>query len=134
LAHPVKANLVFATRLGVGTTVGAPAFFQLLGIGGAQSMRGFHTNRFTGKSVLYQNLEVRLKLFDYNSYILPGTVGMIALNDVGRVWAAGENSTVWHDSFGGGIYILPARLILVQAVVGYSHEGALPYITIGFRF
>ncbi|MEO6722791.1 MAG: BamA/TamA family outer membrane protein [Ferruginibacter sp.] len=129
-----KANLVFANRTGIGATTGNPAFFQLLGIGGVQSMRGFHTNRFTGKSMLYHNLELRLKLFDFNSYILPGTVGLIAFNDVGRVWAKGEKSNVWHNSYGGGIYILPARLVLIQAVVGASKEGVLPYVTIGFRF
>ncbi len=129
-----KNNLIIANRVGTGTTAGHPAFFQRLGLGGAQSMRGFHTNRFTGNAILYHNLELRLKLFDFNSYILPGTVGLIGFNDVGRVWASGEHSTQWHDSYGGGIYIIPARLLLIQGVVGFSKEGALPYISIGFRF
>ena len=129
-----KANLVVANRIGAATTFGRPAYFQLPGIGGAQSMRGFHTNRFTGKSILYHNLELRLKLFDFNTYILPGTMGLIAFNDIGRVWAPGENSQQLHDSYGGGIYIIPARFILIQAVAGFSKEGVLPYISIGFRF
>ena len=33
-------------------------------------------------------LEMRLKLFDFNSYLLPGTVGLIAFNDIGRGLAA----------------------------------------------
>ncbi len=129
-----KNNLIIANRIGTGTTVGKPTFFQMLGLGGAQIMRGFHTNRFIGKSILYHNLELRLKLFDFNSYLFPGTLGLIGFNDIGRVWVPGENSKEWHDSYGGGIYLIPARLVLIQAVVGVSKEGALPYITVGFRF
>ncbi|CAN5487080.1 hypothetical protein BH11BAC3_BH11BAC3_33110 [soil metagenome] len=129
-----KNNLVIANRVGTGTTVGKPAFFQMLGLGGAQIMRGFHTNRFIGKTILYHNLELRLKLFDFNSYLIPGTLGLIGFNDVGRVWVPGENSKQWHDAYGGGIYLIPARLVLIQAVAGVSKDGVLPYITIGFRF
>jgi len=134
-ATPFKTEgFVIATRVGVGTTVGDPSFFQLMYLGGKQTMRGFHTNRFAGKTALYNNLEMRLKLFDFNSYLLPGTVGLIAFNDVGRVWLPGESSTKWHDSYGTGIYIVPAQLLVIQAVVGFSKEGSLPYISIGFRF
>jgi len=127
-------NLIMAMRVGAGTTVGAPAFFQQLYLGGKQTLRGFHTNRFAGKTLLYNNIEMRLKLFDFNSYLLPGTVGLIAFNDIGRVWLPGESSSKWHDGYGTGIYIMPANLFLIQGVIGFSKEGSLPYISIGFRF
>ncbi|MEO5891836.1 MAG: BamA/TamA family outer membrane protein [Ferruginibacter sp.] len=127
-------NFVIANRVGGGTTIGEPAFFQQMYLGGKQSLRGFHTNRFAGKTVLYNNLEMRLKLFDFNSYLLPGAVGLIAFNDVGRVWLPGETSTKWHDGYGTGIYVIPAQLLLIQGVIGFSAEGALPYISVGFRF
>ncbi|EHQ24485.1 BamA/TamA family outer membrane protein [Mucilaginibacter paludis] len=126
--------LIIANRTGVGTTIGNAAYFQQLKLGGAQNFRGFHTNRFTGKTIAYNNLELRLKVLDFNSYLLPGTLGIIGFNDVGRVWAPGESSTVWHDGYGGGIYLIPAQLLLIESVVGFSKEGALPYISIGFRF
>ncbi|MEO6732631.1 MAG: BamA/TamA family outer membrane protein [Ferruginibacter sp.] len=132
---PFKTEgFVIAGRMGAGTTVGEPAFFQQMYLGGKQTLRGFHSNRFAGKTMLYNNLELRMKLFDFNSYILPGTVGLIAFNDVGRVWLPGESSSKWHDGYGTGIYIVPAQLLLIQAVVGFSKEGSLPYISIGFRF
>ncbi|MEO6547139.1 MAG: BamA/TamA family outer membrane protein [Ferruginibacter sp.] len=127
-------GFVIANRVGAGTTVGHPDFFQQMYIGGKQSLRGFHTNRFVGKTALYNNLELRVKLFDFNSYLLPGMVGLIAFNDVGRVWLPGEKSSTWHDGYGTGIYIVPAQLLLIQAVIGFSKEGSLPYISIGFRF
>jgi hypothetical protein len=29
---------------------------------------------------------------------------------------------------------VPAELVLIQAAVGFSKEGSLPYLSIGFRF
>jgi hypothetical protein len=125
---------VIANRTGVGTTVGDATYFQLMKLGGAQNFRGFHTNRFTGKTIAYNNLELRLKVLDFSSYLLPGSLGLIGFNDVGRVWTPGESSDQWHDGYGGGIYLIPAQLILIEGVVGFSKEGALPYISVGFRF
>jgi hypothetical protein len=77
---------------------------------------------------------LRIKLFDFTSYILPGSVGMIAFNDVGRVWLRGEDSGQWHNGFGGGLYFSPVNLVVVTAVLGHSSEGTLPYVTFGFKF
>ncbi|MDO3640853.1 BamA/TamA family outer membrane protein [Mucilaginibacter sp. L3T2-6] len=125
---------IVSNRTGGGTTIGNASFYQQLQLGGINSLRGFYTGRFTGKSMVYNNLELRLKLFDYTSYIVPGTLGLVAFNDVGRVWSPGESSNQWHDGYGGGFYLIPAQLILVQAVVGFSNEGAYPYISAGFKF
>jgi len=82
----------------------------------------------------YHNIELRVKLFDFTSYLLPGTVGLTLFNDFGRVWAPGESSAAWHDGYGAGIYIRPAQLALIQIQAGHSPEGWQPYITLGFRF
>lgn len=133
--NPDKDSVfVIANRIGGGTTIGNAAFYQQLQLGGNENLRGFYIGRFTGKSMAYDNFELRLKLFDYASYLLPGTLGVVGFNDVGRVWSPGESSNQWHDGYGGGFYFLPAQLILVQAVVGFSKEGAYPYISAGFRF
>lgn len=126
--------LVLANRIGGGTTFGHGQFFQQIKIGGPQSLRGFHTFRFIGKSGVYDNLEMRLKLFDFTSYLFPGTVGALGFNDVGRVWSPGEQSDQWHDGYGGGLYLIPAKTVILVAAVGFSKEGSLPYITFGYRF
>ncbi|MVN78262.1 BamA/TamA family outer membrane protein [Hymenobacter sp. HMF4947] len=134
-ANPLRdSSLVIANRTGAGTTLGDAAYFQQLKLGGAQNLRGFYLWRFTGKSMVYNNLELRFKLLDFTSYLLPGTLGLVVFNDVGRVWSPNESSQQWHDGYGGGLYFLPAQLLLVQAVVGFSKEGAYPYISAGFRF
>jgi len=132
--NPGKGRLVIANRIGGGTTIGDPAFFQMMQLGGIRTLRGFHTNRFTGKTMVYDNLDLRMKLFDFTSYIVPGSVGLLGFTDVGRVWQPGESSKFWHQGFGGGIYVIPAELILIQAAVGFSKESTLPYISIGFNF
>jgi hypothetical protein len=132
--NPNNSGLVIANRIGAGTTIGAPKFFQRMQLGGIRSLRGFHTNRFTGRTMLYYNLDLRMKLFNFTSYIVPGTVGLIAFNDIGRVWEPSEQSNKWHDGYGGGFYVIPAELLLIQGAVGFSKEGALPYISIGFSF
>lgn len=126
--------LVIANRTGGGTVFGHAEYFQQMAIGGPSTLRGFHTNRFIGKTSIYNNFEMRLKLFNFTSYLFPGTVGLIGFNDVGRVWAPGESSSKWHDGYGGGIYLIPAQMLIAQVAVGGSSEGALTYITFGYRF
>ncbi|WP_175538905.1 BamA/TamA family outer membrane protein [Mucilaginibacter polytrichastri] len=126
--------LTIASRVGVGTILGHAEFFQQMRLGGPQNLRGFHTNRFTGRTMAYNNLEMRLRLFNFNSYLFPGTVGLLGFNDIGRVWVPGEKSDEWHDGYGGGIFVIPARVLIVQFVMGFSKDGSLPYINLGFRF
>ncbi|MEJ7559459.1 MAG: BamA/TamA family outer membrane protein [Pedobacter sp.] len=132
--NPGKSGLVIANRIGAGTAVGDPSFFQKMQIGGVNSLRGFNTRRFTGTTMFYHNIDFRAKLFNFTSYLVPGTVGVIGFNDVGRVWEKGERSGVWHQGFGGGLYVLPGEVILLQATVGFSKEATMPYLSIGFSF
>jgi hypothetical protein len=117
------SGLVLVNRAGAGTTVGSPAFYQLLQLGGPLNLRGYNLNRFTGRSMAYHNAELRLKLFNFTSYLFPGTFGLIAFNDVGRVWMPDEVSKTWHHGYGGGIYIVPANVLFIRALLGHSKEG-----------
>lgn len=128
-------RLVVANRIGGGTTYGDPAFFQLLYLGGTNNLRGYRNYRFAGDQMAFHNLELRLKLFDFTSFLFPGTFGLIGFNDVGRVWSDnGDDGGGLHHGYGGGIYVLPAQLILLHGVVGVSEDGVLPYFSVGFRF
>jgi hypothetical protein len=128
------ARFVLVNRFGGGVTYGLPAFYQLLYLGGQDNLRGFRTYRFAGNHLVYYNLEARLKLLDFQSFLFPGSVGLLAFNDLGRVWLRGERSAVWHDGYGAGLYVTPASLLVVTATAGFSREGVLPYVSLGFRF
>lgn len=131
---PSHGGFTIANRIGGGTTIGRPAFFQRMQLGGVNSLRGFNSRRFTGTSMAYYNIDLRLKLFNFTSYLVPGTVGLIGFNDIGRVWEKGESSRRWHHGYGGGLYIMPGEVILLQASVGFSKEATMPYFSIGFNF
>jgi hypothetical protein len=132
--NPGKSRFVVANRIGAGTVIGDPAFFQKMQIGGVNSLRGFNSRRFTGTTMFYHNIDLRVKLFNFTSYLVPGTIGIVGFNDVGRVWEKGESSGVWHQGYGGGLYVLPGEVILIQATVGFSKEATMPYVSIGFSF
>lgn len=132
--NPGKSGFVIADRIGGGTTFGDPTFFQRMQLGGVNSLRGFNSKRFTGTSMVYNNLDLRLKLFNFTSYLVPGTVGMLGFTDVGRVWEKGEHSGRWHQGYGGGLYVMPGEVILLQASVGASKEASMLYLSIGFNF
>jgi hypothetical protein len=132
--NPSNSGLVIANRIGAGTTVGHPTFFQRMQIGGVNSLRGFNSKRFTGTTMAYHNIDFRLKLFNFTSYLVPGTVGMLAFHDTGRVWERGESSERWHHGYGGGLYVVPGEVLLIQAAVGFSREATMPYISVGFNF
>lgn len=130
----VPANLVFVTRFGGGVIWGHYEFFQAMMLGGVQNLRGYRNNRFAGSAMAYNNTELRLKLFQFRSYLFPATVGLIAFNDVGRVWLKGESSGIWHDGYGGGLFFSPVNMFIITATAGNSPEGLLPYIAFGFKF
>ncbi len=134
LSFSRAARFVLVNRLGGGLTHGNPAFYQLLYLGGHDNLRGYRTYRFAGDHEVHHNLEVRLKLFDFRSYLFPGSVGLMAFNDLGRVWNKGEVSKRWHDGYGGGLYVSPASLLVLTATVAFSEEGTLPYVSLGYRF
>ncbi len=129
-----RSNFVVADRLGAEASAGNPAFYQSLFLGGQGNLLGYRQYRFAGDYVVYNNLEVRLKIADLASYILPGQLGLIGLFDVGRVWQKDDQSRLWHNGSGGGFYFSPAQLIVIEAVVAHSTEGSYPYITLGLRF
>lgn len=129
-----RGTIVVAERLGGGISLGKTAFYQSLFVGGHDNLLGYRQYRFAGQHSLYNNFELRVKLADFASYILPGQLGMTSFFDLGRVWEENDNSGEWHAGVGGGFYFAPAHMVVLQLVAGYSKEGWLPYFTMGFRF
>jgi hypothetical protein len=131
---PVKDSaIVIADRTGAGTTLGKGEFFQMMNLGGA-SLQGYHTSRFIGNSMIYNNLEARVKVCDFNTYLFSSPLGLVAYNDIGRVWLNGESSNTIHEAYGGGFYLMPYHAFILVATAGVGSEGWLTYYSIGFRF
>lgn len=109
-------------------------YFQGFTLGANNYLRGFNKNRFTGRSSLYSGIEMRLRMFRSKSYVLPGDVGIMGFYELGRVWHPGEDSKVWHDSYGGGLYFLPFNKVMISAVLGFSPETTLFNFSLGSKF
>lgn len=129
-----KATIILAERFGGTVTVGKTAFYQSAVLGGQENLLGYRQYRFAGQHSFYNNLELRIKLADVASYILPGQLGITGFWDVGRVWEQNDNSNKWHHGAGGGIYFAPVSMVAFSFVVGNSTEGLYPYFVMGFRF
>lgn len=129
-----NSMVVIAERLGGAVTIGKSAFYQSAFLGGHENLLGFRQYRFAGEHMLYNNLEIRIKLGNFVNYILPGQVGVTGFYDVGRVWEKNESSNTWHQGVGGGLYFAPAQMAVIQVKAGYSNEGWFPYVIMGFRF
>lgn len=107
-------------------------YFQAVNIGGTH-LHGFRANRYLGKSSLYGSTELRYRLFNLKSYLIPGPVGITGFYDIGRVWLDGEFSRRWHTAIGGGVFFIPYNKFLVAASIGYSKGERLLNFTLGTK-
>jgi hypothetical protein len=132
LSDPAK--VVTVLRLGGGHIFNKNfQYFQALNIGANNFLRGFRKNRFSGSSLAYGSLEMRVKLFRSKWYILPGDLGLLGFGEAGRVWMKDETSHRWHSAVGGGIYYVPFNMVLISASIAYSKENTLFNFSVGTK-
>ena len=134
-----RGKLVFATRLEFqhrfsedyefyqGATLGGP--------GEGANFRGFRRDRFIGSTAFVHNTDLRWKTITSENPTLPFSLGLMAGFDHGRVWLRGEDSEVWHYSYGGGIWLSPFDLFVVSGGVyrGDNKDNRV-VVTGGFFF
>lgn len=146
--HTIKnTDITLATRLGVERNFGDFRFFQANTLGDAgvffesntgvfdkANFRGVLRDRFSGKSIFYQNTEVRSKLLEINSYFIPGTLGFLGLFDHGRVWVPNENSSTWHYAVGGGLWYNFFDRVVLSVTYGNSDVDDAFSVVLGFLF
>jgi hypothetical protein len=129
-----KNNLVFATRIGTQHNIGEFEFFQAPVLGGKSNMRGYRSERFSGRTSFYQNLDLRWKLFNSENRVVPFSFGIAGGFDYGRVWVDGENSSTWHNAYGGGIWVAPVDFFVLYFELFRSVEGNRFTFKAGYAF
>ena len=125
---------VLAFRLGGAVNAGNYQFFQACSVGGNQNLRGYRSTRYSGDASIYQNTELRFKLFNFTTYIAKGEAGIIGFNDFGRVLLDEEDSKVWHHGLGGGFWVSPFHLAVLNAIWEWSKDEPSGLFTFRFRF
>ena len=142
---PLGGALTLAARAGGKKVFGSYPYMEAasLGQGGLDSgvlaapentLRGYRARRFAGDKAVYFNGDMRLRISGMNIGA-PGSWGLTAFADTGRVWLEGESSDKWHSSVGGGLWFswLTNR---AAASIGVSHssEDNLVYFVLGSHF
>jgi len=125
---------VLAFRLGGSINFGDYEFFQASTLGGSTNLRGYRSTRYSGDATVYQNSEFRFKLSDFSTYFAKGEFGILAFNDVGRVWLEGEDSNMWHHGYGGGIWVSPFSVAVLTACYERSNDELGGLFTLRFKF
>lgn len=123
-----------ALRVGGKKLWGQYPFFESAFIGGASTVRLGRVNRYAGDASAYGSTELRLSLTKV-TLILPATLGVFGLADVGRVFFAGESSDTWHAAAGGGVWLsYLERAYTLSLAIAKSEERTGVYAQAGFGF
>lgn len=134
ISSNLPAKLVIALRFGGGITYGNYEYFQAQYLSGTHNLRGFRKFRFAGDKMFYNNVDVRYKIGEFRTYLLPAAYGIVAFHDVGRVWYKEERSKTWHNGYGLGIWIAPAKKLVATASFAHSKDGNMPVLSLGYHF
>jgi len=134
MSFNTRKNVVIATRAGYGRTFGNYEFYQAQFLGATENLRGYRKFRWAGDEALYHNIDVRIKLSEFRTYLFPGAFGLQLFNDVGRVWLAGEKSSSWHDGYGGGLWISPLKRFVLTASYAQGTEGGVTLVKLGWQY
>ena len=126
--------MVVAVRFGAAWNFGKYEFFNSQFLSGLENLRGYRKNRFAGDRMAYNNIDVRVRLKNYQGYLFTGSYGFLLFHDVGRVWVKNENSGRWHNGYGAGMWVSPANRVVVTGSMMHSKEGWLPLVSLGFQF
>lgn len=129
-----NANSTLAIRFGGGHNFDGFEFYQAQFLGGTENLRGYRKYRFAGRSMAYNNIELRIKLGDFRTYLFPGSLGILVFHDAGRVWVDNDTSDEWHTGYGGGFWISPLKRLVITASYTISKEDKLPLVTLGWQF
>jgi hypothetical protein len=130
----IPGSPVLAARAGGAKGFGDLPFFEAPMLGGKPSLRGFSRERFNGDGSIYGSAELRFN-FGHFKAVVPGEIGVYGLGDIGRIYRGGETSTLWHKSYGAGLWFsFYDRATTLNLTWGHSVDGNKFFLAAGFHF
>lgn len=132
LPSPITLGL----KIGGSLSEGEIPFYNLVYLGQKSNLRGYKNNRFTGKSTVFTNAELRIQLAKFNSGFVPMKLGIKGFFDAGRVFSDFDTSDKWHNAVGGGFYwvFLDEQFTLNISVAHSEEESNLILFSLGKAF
>jgi predicted MPP superfamily phosphohydrolase len=109
-------------------------FYQAANIGGRNGLRGYRTERFTGRNSLVGSTDLRYSFNQFKTRTLPLQIGIFGGFDVGRVWLKNDTSNKWHNDYGGGFWITAAESLSGTFNLFNSAEGLRFSFGFGLNF
>lgn len=137
---PIYHALTYVINLSGTTLFNEFEYYQSATLGGLNYtkdndvLRGYRRDRFSGRSSFAWNNELRWRIFNFKTVLFPGQFGLSAFFDVGRVWYDDESSSIWHNNFGGGIWVSPMDVAVFSAYYSISKEMNMFRLVVGFLF
>lgn len=129
-----RPRVVYALRVGGEKLFGNYAFHEATTLGRTENLRGYRESRFYGEASFYLNAEVRIRMKQFQTYLLNGTAGVLLFNDTGRVWLDGENSKKWHNGTGLGLWFSPFDMAVMSVSYSASPDDRLFNFTVNYQF
>ena len=109
-------------------------FYQAADLGANQGLRGYRNNRFVGQSAFSTSNDLKFKIMDYNQGFVPLSYGGYLGFDLGRVWQKNESTNLWHNSYGGGIWITALESLTFHLGLFKSTEDLMSNFGLGYHF
>ncbi len=117
-------KLVLKTEVMAETILGNDfEFYQGATLGGSKGLRAYREERFTGNSALAFSGDLRYSFNKFKTGIMPLQLGVFGGYDIGRVWYDDNDIDVWHDDFGGGLWLNAVDTLGGQLGVFSGDEG-----------
>lgn len=132
--NAIDKVLTIADRFGGGHNFGDFEFYQAQYLGSEDNLRGYRRFRFAGRSKAFNNVDVRIALANFKTYLFPGSLGILGFYDVARVWSDTNNSDDLLSGYGGGFWISPFRRMVFTISYAMSEEDKMVLAGLGWRF
>lgn len=105
-------------------------------LGGNSGLRGFTSNRFFGRSMVYFNSELRWRIFKDDEASIPYEFGITAFYDIGKTSDQDVDNDLpskYYSGYGGGIFFVPFdERFTLSVYLSFSEENTFyPRFTIG---
>ena len=144
---PLGPRTILAARVGYGNTLGSKApFFEYIdqwspdgtvkALGGGRSLRGYLSNRFLARNVIFMNAELRVRLLETEFLNQQFDFGLAPFFDMGTVGntLSRLNLDRVKYSYGCGLRIAWNQSTIISLDYGISVENNLFYFGIGQIF
>ncbi|MGC1632478.1 MAG: phosphoesterase, partial [Gelidibacter sp.] len=109
-------------------------FYQAANIGGESGLRGYRSERFTGRNAMVASADVRYSFPSLTTRLLPLQISVFGGGDLGRVWQKGDFSNKWHNDYGGGLRISAAQSLSATFNLFNGEDGARFSFGLGYNF